>query len=137
MSGTLIRILPRTDFVATNVGTTVIEQPLGIIDVTQFNAFVFIGRIHAKNTGGTAQTLNAFLRNAAPTVEDVLSEFPGATVATATFVISGGTAGAQAPQIIACTGVLSYKLRLVIAYSQGAAGTPFTFSFSADGLGRE
>ena len=53
--------------------------------------------------------------------------------------MNGGTTGVQLPQIVApgAGTVISYRVRLILAYSQSVAGTVFTFSLSADGLGRE
>jgi hypothetical protein len=138
MAGTLIRILPKTDFVLSSVGATVVELPQSMFDTTIFTTMNIVARIHAKSASGTGtQTLNVLFKNLAPSIDDIAAEFVGSTVGTASFTISGGTTGVQTPQIVACTGALSYKMRLVLSASQTTAGTAFTFSLSVDGLGRE
>ena len=139
MAGTLIRILPKTDIVATAVGTTAMEVPLGDFDSRIFTTMILIARIHAKSiTSSPSQTVNFFLRNLAPSIEDIAADFAQTTsIATATFTIHAGTAGVQVPQIVQATGTLSYKMRLIMSYSQTTAGAVFTFSTSVDALGRE
>jgi hypothetical protein len=128
MAGTLIRVLPKTDMTMSNDGTAAVETPLGMFDATIFTSVIIIARIHAKSTSSTAQTLNVFFRNMAPSVDDIAAEFVGATVGTATYTINGGTAGVQVPQIVACTGALSYKIRLLVSCSQATQGAAFTFT---------
>lgn len=139
MAGTLIRILPKTDIVATAVGTTAMEVPLGDFDSRLFTTMILIARIHAKSiTSSPSQTVNFFLRNLAPSIEDIAADFAQTTsIATATFTIHSGTAGVQVPQIVQASGTLSYKMRLIMSYSQTTAGAVFTFSTSVDALGRE
>ena len=138
MAGSLIRVLPKTDFVVTPVGTTLIEVPLAEFDATAFPTLNLIARVHAKSaSSGSTQTLNVLLRNLAPYPQDPAADFAGTTIATATFTMNGGTTGAQTPQIVACSTPISYRVRLLISYSQTTAATAFAFSLSADALGRE
>jgi hypothetical protein len=138
MAGTLIRVLPRTDFVLSPIGTAAAETPLGSFDTTIFRVVNLIARVHAKSSsGGAGQTLSVLFRNIAPTPDDLTSEFPGATVGTATFSIHAAGTGPMTPQIVACTGAFSYKMRLVLSGVQAVAGTVFTFSLSVDALGQE
>ena len=141
MAGSLIRIQAKTDFVATAVGTTPMEVPLGDFDTRIFTSLALIGRIHAKSAStGSTQTANLYFRNLAPSLDDIVADFVAATaICTATWTMNGGTTGVQIPQIVAPAAgtVISYRVRLILAYSQSTAGTVFTFSLSADGLGRE
>jgi len=138
MSGSIIRVLPKTDVVGTNVGTTAIENVLvREQNVVQFTSVVVVWRIFAKSTAGTAQTANLFIRNMAPTPDDPTQPFVGATIGTATFTINTGTTGAQTPQIISLSTPMAGSVQVVLSMTQATGGTVLTFSHSIDFVGRE
>jgi hypothetical protein len=139
MSGAIIRVLPKVDVVGTIVGTTAIETVVArSVDILQFTSVTLIWQIFAKSiSGGSTQTANIFVRNAAPTPDDPSQPFVGATIGTATYTINGGTAGPQVPQIISLSTPLAANVQVVLSMSQTTGATALTFSHAITFVGRE
>ncbi len=139
MSGTLIRVSPKVDVVASIVGSTALENVIvRHVDITQATSVVVIWNLFAKSIStGSTQTANLFIRNTAPHPDDPTQPFVGATIGTATYTINGGTAGPQVPQIISLAAPLAASVMVVLSLSQTTAGTVLTFSHAISFVNRE
>lgn len=140
MAGILVNVIPKTDFTFTGTGTSAIETTVArALNVVPYREGVLVARVHSKSTtGGSTQTLSVLVRQVAPSTDDPATDFAATTaIATASFAIGGGTAGAQAPVFSTFSAPFSPFVRVLLQATQSTTGSVFTCSVSVDLVVRE
>lgn len=140
MAGTLITVIPKTDFEFTPVGTTASETIIArALNAVPYREGVLVARVHSKSsTTSAGQTLSVVIRAVAPSVDDpsVDFELTGSDVASVSFNCSA-TYPCPMMAVGAFVAPFAPQLRVLLRYSQATQNDVFTASISVDLVMRE
>lgn len=139
MAGTLITVIPKTDYTFTPVGTTVSETIIArALNVVPYREGVLIARVHGKSSSVGTQTLSVIVRQVAPSADDPSAEFvvTGSNIASVSFNCGSATT-APLTAFGSFTAPFAPFVRVLLQTQQGTQNTTFTASVSVDLVLRE
>lgn len=141
MAGTLVTIIPPSEFTFTSVGATASETIIArALSVVPYREGVLVARIHSKSNtaAGASQALSVVVRAVAPTSDDPTAEFAVTTsdVAVVTFNCNSSTS-APMMAVGAFTAPFSPFVRVLLRAVQGTQNDVFTATVSVDLVLRE